>query len=108
MSATMNYPATLTASIPIAGFKEVYDVATVDNALQQLTSSASEALKSTYEKMLRLDCARALPCPHARRRPRPPGWGCPSGRSRRPPPDRPCGLAPPRSTCVSGATQRGQ
>ncbi len=58
MSAAVNFPATVSSSIPIAGFKEVYDVAAVENALQQLTSSASEALKSTYEKMLRLGGAR--------------------------------------------------
>jgi ATP-dependent Lon protease len=58
MSAAMNFPVSLPASIPIAGFKEVYDVAMVDKALQQLTSSASEALKSTYEKMLRLGGTR--------------------------------------------------
>ncbi len=39
-------------SIPIAGFKEVYDVAAVDRALQELSPTANEALKSTYEKML--------------------------------------------------------
>ncbi len=58
MSAAVNFPATVPASIPIAGFKEVYDVATVDKALQQLTCSANEALKSTYEKMLRLGGSR--------------------------------------------------
>jgi ATP-dependent Lon protease len=40
-------------SIPIAGFKEVYDVAEVDRALQELPPSANEALKSTYEKMIK-------------------------------------------------------
>ena len=40
-------------NIPIAGFKDVYDVTAVDRALQDLSSSASEALKSTYEKMLK-------------------------------------------------------
>ena len=40
-------------SIPIAGFIDVYDVAAVDRALQELPASASEALKSTYEKMLK-------------------------------------------------------
>ena len=58
MSATANFPATLPPTIPIAGFKDVYDVAAVENAMLQLTSSASEALKSTYEKMLRLGGAR--------------------------------------------------
>jgi ATP-dependent Lon protease len=40
-------------SIPIAGFKDVYDVSEVDRALQELPASASEALKSTYGKMIR-------------------------------------------------------
>jgi ATP-dependent Lon protease len=40
-------------SIPIAGFKDVYDVNEVDRALQELPASANEALKSTYEKMLK-------------------------------------------------------
>jgi len=45
MSAAIN--------IPIAGFKDVYDVNEVDRALQELSASANEALKSTYEKMLK-------------------------------------------------------
>ena len=45
-------------SIPIAGFKEVYDVAAVDRALQDLPPGASEGLKSTYEKMLKAGGAR--------------------------------------------------
>ena len=56
MGAAMNLPANV--PIPIAGFKDVYDVASVDKALQQLPSSASEALKSTYEKMLRVGGTR--------------------------------------------------
>jgi ATP-dependent Lon protease len=40
-------------SIPIAGFKDVYDVTEVDRALQELPASANESLKSTYEKMLK-------------------------------------------------------
>jgi len=40
-------------NIPIAGFKDVYDVADVDRALQELPPSANEALKSTYEKMIK-------------------------------------------------------
>jgi ATP-dependent Lon protease len=42
-----------TVSIPIAGFKDVYDVNAVDRALQELPPSANEALKSTYEKMIK-------------------------------------------------------
>jgi len=41
------------ASIPIAGFRDVYDVAEVDRALQELSPSANDALKSTYEKMIK-------------------------------------------------------
>ena len=41
-------------TIPIAGFKDVYDVPTVERALQELSPAASEALRTVYEKMLRL------------------------------------------------------
>jgi len=41
-------------SIPIAGFKDVYDVPAVEKALQDLAPSANEALRAIYEKMLRL------------------------------------------------------
>lgn len=44
---------TAAVNIPIAGFIDVYDVAAVDRALHELPASASEALKSTYEKMLK-------------------------------------------------------
>lgn len=40
-------------NIPIAGFQDVYDVAAVGRALEELPSSASEALKSIYEKMIK-------------------------------------------------------
>jgi ATP-dependent Lon protease len=49
-----NVPATL----PVAGFKDVYDVAQVDRALHELPMSANEALKATYEKMLKAGGAR--------------------------------------------------
>src|SRR5690606_9449158 len=39
--------------IPIAGFKDIYDVESVERALQELPPGASEALKNTYEKMLK-------------------------------------------------------
>jgi len=45
-------------SLPIAGFKEVYDVVAVDRALQDLPPGANEGLKSTYEKMLKAGGAR--------------------------------------------------
>ena len=41
-------------AIPVAGFKDVYSVADVDKALQELAPSASEALRALYEKMLRV------------------------------------------------------
>ena len=55
MSATANLPAVKrrTVNIPIAGFKDVYNVDAVDRALQELPPGANEALKSTYEKMIK-------------------------------------------------------
>src|SRR5947208_14458840 len=44
---------TAAVNIPIGGFKDVYDVAEVDRALQELAPSANDALKSTYEKMIK-------------------------------------------------------
>ena len=41
-------------SIPIAGFKDVYEVPAVEKALQELPASANEALRALYEKMVRL------------------------------------------------------
>ena len=41
-------------AIPVAGFKDVYNIADVDKALQQLTPSANEGLRALYEKMLRV------------------------------------------------------
>ena len=41
-------------TIPVAGFKDVYDTAAVEKALQDLPQSSSEALRALYEKMLRL------------------------------------------------------
>ena len=41
-------------TIPVAGFKDVYDTAAVDKALHELPPSANEALRTLYEKMLRL------------------------------------------------------
>jgi ATP-dependent Lon protease len=43
-----------TASIPVAGFKDVYNVAAVEKALQDLPPSANDALRALYEKMLRV------------------------------------------------------
>jgi ATP-dependent Lon protease len=45
-------------SIPIAGFKDVYDVNDVERALSELPASANEALKSVYEKMIKAGGSR--------------------------------------------------
>jgi ATP-dependent Lon protease len=52
-------------AIPIAGFKDVYDVGNVEKALQQLPPTANEALRSIYEKMLRLGGQRFTVKPSA-------------------------------------------
>jgi ATP-dependent Lon protease len=51
--------------IPIAGFKDVYDVPTVEKALQELPPTANEALRSVYEKMLRVGGQRFTVKPSA-------------------------------------------
>lgn len=60
MAAIANLPARRKpeVDIPIGGFKEVYDVDAVDRALAELPGSASDALKSTYEKMIKLGGTR--------------------------------------------------
>ena len=52
-------------TIPIAGFKDVYDLPTVEKALQELAPSANEALRAVYEKMLRLGGQRFTVKPSA-------------------------------------------
>ena len=52
-------------SIPIAGFKDVYDLPTVEKALHELPASANEALRAIYEKMLRLGGQRFTVKPSA-------------------------------------------
>jgi ATP-dependent Lon protease len=52
-------------AIPIAGFKDVYDVTAVEKALQELPPSANEALRALYEKMVRLGGQRFTVKPSA-------------------------------------------
>jgi hypothetical protein len=52
-------------AIPIAGFKDVYDVPVVEKALQDLSPGANEALRAVYEKMLRLGGQRFTVKPSA-------------------------------------------
>ena len=54
-----------TVTIPIAGFRDVYDVPSVEKALHQLSPTANEALRSVYEKMLRLGGQRFTVKPSA-------------------------------------------
>jgi ATP-dependent Lon protease len=54
-----------TVTIPIAGFKDVYDVPTVEKALHELPPTANEALRSVYEKMLRMGGQRFTVKPSA-------------------------------------------
>jgi ATP-dependent Lon protease len=52
-------------TIPLAGFKDVYDVSIVEKALQELPQTANEALRALYEKMLRLGGQRFTVKPSA-------------------------------------------
>ena len=56
-------------TIPIAGFKDVYEVPAVEKALHELPQSANEALRATYEKMLRLGGQRFTVKPSAPTKP---------------------------------------
>ena len=53
MSSNVSLPVP-SPTIPVAGFKDVYNVAAVEKALQDLPQSANEALRALYEKMLRV------------------------------------------------------
>lgn len=52
VSVSSTLPTTV-PTLPIAGFRDVYDVASVEHALAELPGSANEALRSTYEKMIK-------------------------------------------------------
>mgnify|MGYP001162882862 CR=1 FL=1 len=64
MPAGQLIPSTPTA-IPVAGFRDVYDLPAVEKALQELPPSANEALRTLYEKMLRLGGQRFTVKPSA-------------------------------------------
>ena len=53
------------SAIPIAGFKDVYDVPAVEKALHELSPTANEALRALYEKMMRLGGQRFTVKPSA-------------------------------------------
>jgi len=48
------HAAVLPAVLPIAGFKDLYHVANVERALQELPDGASDSLRTLYEKMIKL------------------------------------------------------
>jgi ATP-dependent Lon protease len=52
-------------AIPIAGFRDVYEVPVVEKALQELPPSANEALRALYDKMLRVGGQRFTVKPSA-------------------------------------------
>jgi len=64
MPAGQLIPSTPTA-IPVAGFRDVYDLPAVEKALQELSPTANEALRTLYEKMLRLGGQRFTVKPSA-------------------------------------------
>src|SRR5204862_277576 len=64
MSAAV-IPVVIPAVIPIAGFKDVYDLPSVEKALHELSPTANEALRTLYEKMLRLGGQRFTVKPSA-------------------------------------------
>jgi ATP-dependent Lon protease len=64
MSSNVSLPIP-TPTIPLAGFKDVYDTSKVEKALQDLPQSSSEALRALYEKMLRLGGQRFAVKPSA-------------------------------------------
>src|SRR5919108_3484049 len=64
MSAEVAKPLAVPC-IPIAGFKDVYDVSAVEKALQELSPTANEALRTLYEKMVRLGGQRFTVKPSA-------------------------------------------
>ena len=64
----MSVPAVIPSPIAIAGFKDVYQVLRVEDALtglQELGASASEALRATYVKMIRSGGQRFVTKPAA-------------------------------------------
>ena len=56
---------TASVAIPIAGFKDVYDVPAVEKALHELSPSPNEALRALYDKMLRVGGQRFTVKPSA-------------------------------------------
>ncbi len=64
MSASFPVPSA-PATIPLAGFRDVYEVPAVEKALQELPHGANDSLRALYEKMLRLGGQRFTVKPSA-------------------------------------------
>lgn len=47
-------PTAVNAAFSIAGFKQVYSTQAVESALEELSPGANDALRTTYEKMIRV------------------------------------------------------
>ncbi len=52
-TAAFPVPAAMPFAIPLAGFKQVYDCGDVEEALNEIRQGQNDALKDTYERMLR-------------------------------------------------------
>jgi ATP-dependent Lon protease len=67
MTATLPVPVASVSgfSIPIAGFKRVYDVTEVQEALGEIQGTQNDALKDTYQKMLKAGGSRLAVKPSA-------------------------------------------
>lgn len=52
-AAALPFPAPAPFAIPLAGFKQVYDCLDVEEALSEIKGGQNDALKDTYQRMLR-------------------------------------------------------
>jgi ATP-dependent Lon protease len=52
-AAALPVPAAMPFAIPLAGYKQVYDCGDVEEALNEIKQGQNDALKDTYQRMLR-------------------------------------------------------
>jgi ATP-dependent Lon protease len=53
-TAALPVPASVPFTLPLAGYKQVYDCADVEEAMQEIRPGQNDALLDTYQKMLRI------------------------------------------------------
>ncbi len=53
-AAALPVPASIPFSLPLAGYKQVYDCADVEEAMNEIRPGQNDALMDTYQKMLRV------------------------------------------------------